>query len=119
MAWFECILCEYSLSFNILFIFILDMTQTTADLIVMVALGKPSIKEVKMDQLQKMKKIFNLGLLRGKDKMTHFRAIANLLRKEGYITIHDSKEEDQGSLTRDDVKVVKEIILDESTAKDS
>lgn len=119
MAWFECILCEYSLSFNILFIFILDMTQTTADLIVMVALGKPSIKEVKMDQLQKMKKIFNLGLLRGKDKMTHIRAIANLLRKEGYITIHDSKEEDQGSLTRDDVKVVKEIILEESTAKDS
>lgn len=32
------------------------MTQTTADLIVMVALGKPSIKEVKMDQLHKMKK---------------------------------------------------------------
>ena len=26
---------------------------------------------------------------------------------------------DQGSLTRDDVKVVKEIILEESTAKDS
>ena len=51
--------------------------------------------------------------------MTHIRAIANLLRKKGYITIHDSKEEDQGSLTRDDVKVVKEIILEESTAKDS
>ena len=50
--------------------FILDMTQTTADLIVMVALGKPSKKEVKMDQLRKMKKIFNLSLLRGKDKMT-------------------------------------------------
>ena len=101
------------------FIFILDMPQTTADLIVMVALGKPSIKEVKMDQLQKMKKVFNLGLLRGKDKMTHIRAIANSLRNEGYITIRESKEEDQGSVTRGDVKVVKEIILGECTAKDS
>ena len=108
-------LCEYSLSF----IFILDMTQTTAELIVIKALGKPSIKGVKMDQLQKTKKIFNLGLLRGKDKMTHIRAIANSLCKEGYITIHESKDEDQGSLTRDDVKVVKEIILEESTAKDT
>lgn len=60
MAWFECILCEYSLSFNILFIFILGMTQATSDLIVMVALGKPSIKEVKMDQLQKLQKLQNL-----------------------------------------------------------
>ena len=95
------------------------MPQTTADIIVMVALGKPSIKEVKMDQLQKMKKVFNLGMLRGKDKMTHVRAIANSLRNEGYITIPKSKEEDQGSVTRGDVKVVKEIILGESTAKDS
>ena len=95
------------------------MPQTTADIIVMVALGKPSIKEVKMDQLQKMKKVFNLGMLRGKDKMTHVRAIANSLRNEGYITIPKSKEEDQGSVTRCDVKVVKEIILGESTAKDS
>ena len=95
------------------------MPQTTADIIVMVALGKPSIKEVKMDQLQKMKKVFNLGMLRGKDKMTHVRAIANSLRNEGYITIPKSKEEDQGSVTRGDVKVVKEIILGESTSKDS
>ena len=95
------------------------MTQTTADLIVMVALDKPSIKEVKMDQLQKMKKIFNLGLLRGKDKMTHIRAIANSLRNEGYITVRESEEEDQGSVTRGDVKVVKEISLEQSIVKDS
>ena len=87
------------------------MPQTTADIIVMVALGKPSIKEVKMDQLQKMKKVFNLGMLRGKDKMTHVRAIANSLRNEGYITIPKSKEEDQGSVTRGDVKVVKSLQL--------
>lgn len=99
--------------------FFLDMPQTTADLIVMVALGKPSIKEVKMDQLQKMKKVFNLGLLRGRDKMTPIREIANSLRNEGFITIPESKEEDQASVTCGDVKVVKEIILGECTAKDS
>ena len=42
--------------------------------------------------------------------MTHVRAIANSHRK-GYITIPKSKEEDQGSVTRGDVKVVKDIIL--------
>ena len=84
----------------------------------MVALGKPSIEQVKMDQLQKMKKV-NIGLLQGKDKMIHIRAIANSFCNEGYINIHESKEEDQGSMTRGDVKVVKEIILEESTAKDS
>ena len=40
--------------------FILGMTQATSDLIVMVALGKPPIKEVKMDQLQKLQKLQNL-----------------------------------------------------------
>ena len=42
LGYLEYLLCEYSFSLNILLIFILDMTQTTADLIVMVALGKPS-----------------------------------------------------------------------------
>ena len=65
------------------------MTQSTAELIVMIVLGKSSIKDVKMDQLHKMRKMFNLGLLRGKDKMTHVRAIANSLNSEGYITISD------------------------------
>jgi len=36
--------------------------------------------------------------------MTHIRAIANSLCKEGYITIHESKEEDQGSLPHGDVR---------------
>lgn len=102
-----------------LFVFIQDMPQTTAGLIVMAALGKPPIKEVKMGQLQKMKKVFNLGLLQGQDKMTHIRAIANSLHDEGYIILDELKEEDQGSVTQSDVKVVKEIILEESTAKES
>ena len=39
-------------------------------------------------------KILNLGLLRGKDKMTHLRVIENSLRNEGYITIPEFKEDD-------------------------
>lgn len=69
------------------------------------------IKDVKMDQLHKMRKMFNLGLLRGKDKMTHIRAIADSLNSEGYVTI--SEEADRESLTRSDVQIVKEIALED------
>ena len=86
------------------------MTQSTAELIVMIVLGKSSIKDVKMNQLHKMRKMFNLGLLRGKDKMTHIRAIANSLNSEGYVTI--SEQADRGCLTHHDVKIVKEIDLE-------
>ena len=91
--------------------FALDMTQSTAQLIVMTVLGKTSIKDVKMDQLHKMRKMFNLGLLRGKDKMTHVRAIANSLNSEDYIAL--SEGADHGSLTRNDVQIVKELSLED------
>ena len=87
------------------------MTQSTAELIVMIVLGKSSIKDVKMDQLHKMRKLFNLGMLRGKDKMTHIRAIANSLNSEGYVTI--SEHADLGCLTRNDVKIAKELNLED------
>lgn len=58
------------------------MTQSIADLIVMMVLEKLLIKDVKMDELHKLKKIFSLSLLRGKDKPTHVRAIPNALRTE-------------------------------------
>ena len=51
--------------------------------------------------------------------MTHVRAIANSLNNKGYITIRELEEEDQWSVTRGDVKVVKEIIMEESIVKDS
>ena len=51
--------------------------------------------------------------------MTHVRAIANSLHNKGYITIRELEEEDQWSVTRGDVKVVKEIIMEESVVKDS
>ena len=51
--------------------------------------------------------------------MTHVRAIANSLHNKGYITIRELEEEDQWSLTRGDVKVVKKIIMEESIVEDS
>ena len=83
----------------------------------MVALGKPSQKEVKMDQSQKMKKSSILAFYEARTRW--LRAIANSLRNEGHITIRESEEENQGSVTRGDVKVVKEIIMKESVVKDS
>ena len=47
------------------------------------------------------------------------RAIENSLRNEGHITIGKSEEKNQGSVTRGDVKVVKEIIMEESVVRDS
>lgn len=64
-----------------------------------------------------MKKIFNFGFLRGKDKMIYIRAIVNLFYNEGYIILFEFKEEDQGLVIRGDVKVVKEIILGEFIVK--
>lgn len=43
--------------------------------------------------------------------MTHVRAIANSLNSEGYVTI--SEQADQGCLTRNDVKIVKELNLED------
>ena len=48
----------------------------------MMVLGKSSIKYVKMDQQHKMRKMFNLEIPRGKDKMTHIRAMANPLNSK-------------------------------------
>ena len=83
----------------------------------MVALGKPSQKEVKMDQSRKMKKSSILAFYEARTRW--LRAIANSLRNEGHITIRESEEENQVSVTRGDVKVVKEIIMEESVVKDS
>ena len=70
-----------------------------------------------MDQLRKMKK--NLQSWPFTRQGQDDSAIANSLRNEGHITIRQSEEENQGSATRGDVKVVKEIIMEESVVKDS
>ena len=83
-------------------------------LILMVALGKRSIKEVKMNQLQKMKKSSILAFYKARTRW--------LTSEQLQITPqwgHESKEEDQGSVTHGDVKVVKEIIMEQAIVKDS
>lgn len=46
------------------------MTQSTADLIVMMVLEKSLIKDAKMGELYKLERIFSLSLQRGKGKPT-------------------------------------------------
>ena len=43
--------------------------------------------------------------------MTHIRAIANSLNSEGYVTI--SEQADLGCLTLNDVKIAKELNLED------
>ena len=67
-----------------------------------------------MNHLHKLRKMFNLSLLRGKDKYTHVRAVANSLYSEGYIKI--AEEANLASLTcltRDDISVVKTLDLED------
>lgn len=98
-------------TFYINFLLFSDLTQNSADLMVMAVLKKPSIKDVKMNHLHKLRKMFNLSLLRGKDKYTHVRAVANSLYSEGYIKI--AEEANLASLTRDDISVVKTLDLED------
>lgn len=51
-------------------VFFEDMTQSTADLIVMMVLEKSLIKDAKMGELHKLERIFSLSLQRGKGKPT-------------------------------------------------
>ena len=101
----------YDATFYINFHLFSDLTQNSADLMVMAVLKKPSIKDVKMNHLHKLRKMFNLSLLRGKDKYTHVQAVANSLKSEGYINI--AEEANLASLTRDDISVVKTLDLED------
>ena len=53
-----------------------------------------------MDHLHKLKKLFQLGILRGKDKAKHITALASTLYSE---------ESNLASLARSDVKVIKSL----------
>ena len=67
------IFISHSFSFS----FLAELTQVSCDCIVMVALEKASIEKIqRAKDLEKLKKLFGLTLLRGKDKSTYIRAIA-------------------------------------------
>ena len=65
-----------------------------------------------MDQLRKWEKPFTR---QGQDDSERLKTHCN----EGHITIGKSEEKNQGSVTLGDVKVVKEIIMEESVVRDS
>ena len=76
----------------------------------MMCLNVNSIKDVQMSrQLLPLKKMFRLSYLRGQDKNTHVRAIANAFLENNYVKIEEGA--DLAKLTRDDVACVKELAL--------
>lgn len=90
--------------------FFLDLTQASSDVIVMVALKLNNIKEVQMmKHLYPLKKLFGLSLLRGQDKNTYVRAIANSLLELNYVEV--TADADLVKLKREDVTSIKEVVL--------
>lgn len=82
------------------------MTQDICDVIIQVALGKESIKDVQYTKdLQPLKKQFQLTLLRGKEKICYIRAIANQLYVHGYVKLADGVNH-QTKLKREDIVIV-------------
>lgn len=76
----------------------------------MSALEKTSIERVqRAKELEKLKKLFGLTLLRGKDKNTYGRAIANALIHHGYVKMNE--DANLANLKRDEVKLVKNLEL--------
>ena len=51
------------------------MTQSTADLIVMMILEKSLIKDVKMGELHKLERIFSLSLQRGRVNLPRYKLL--------------------------------------------
>lgn len=87
-----------------------ELTQASCDCIVLVALDKPSISNVQRSKdLEKLKKLFGLSLLRGKDKNTFIRAIASALIQHAYVEV--DKNAELANLSRDQLKTVKKLEL--------
>jgi len=71
---------------------------------------KPSIEKIqRAKELEKLKKMFGLTLLRGKEKNTFIRAIASALVQYGHVKIN--KDADLAHFTRDEVKIAKCVEL--------
>lgn len=84
------------------------MTQTSCEVVVLAVLNKNSISDVQVDKhLRPLKKLFNLTLLRGQDKNTYVRAIANALYTHKYISLKDAA--DRANLTREDIDILRSL----------
>lgn len=79
-------------------------------MILMVALEKMHIKDVLYGKdLVPLKKKFQLTMLRGQDKNTFVRALANSLFKNGYVHVAMDDGAELKNLRREDIKKVKPV----------
>lgn len=94
--------------FSTFTLFSAGMTQTSCEVVVLAMLNKNNIRDVQVDKhLRPLQKLFNLTLLRGQDKNTYIRAIANTLYTHKYISLKDAA--DRANLTREDIDILRSL----------
>ena len=78
----------------------------------MVALENPSVDKMqRATDLEMLKKLFGLSLIRGKDKNTNIRAIVCSLIEHGYTKIEDNADLAYNNLTRNQDSVAVALFL--------
>ena len=86
------------------------MTQASCDVVVLTYLKKSSIRDIQLvKHLTPFKKLFKLTLLRGQDKNTFIRAIANSLYTHKYISFKEGS--DIVNLKREDINILNHVSL--------
>lgn len=87
-----------------------DMTQGSCDVVVLTFLQKNSIPDIQLVKyLTPSKKLFKLTLIRGQDKNTFIRAIANSLYIHKYISFKEGS--DLVNLKREDINILNHVSL--------
>lgn len=86
------------------------MTQGSCDVVVLTFLQKNSIPDIQLVKyLTPSKKLFKLTLIRGQDKNTFIRAIANSLYIHKYISFKEGS--DLVNLKREDINILNHVSL--------
>lgn len=86
------------------------MTQGSCDVVVLTFLQKNSIQDIQLVKyLTTSKKLFNLTLIRGQDKNTFIRAIANSLYIHKYISFKEGS--DLVNRKREDINILNHVSL--------
>lgn len=86
------------------------MTQGSCDVVVLTFLQKNSIQDIQLVKyLTTSKKLFKLTLIRGQDKNTFNRAIANSLYIHKYISFKEGS--DLVNLKREDINILNHVSL--------
>lgn len=86
------------------------MTQGSCDVVVLTFLQKNSIQDIQLVKyLTTSKKLFNQTLIRGQDKNTFIRAVANSLYIHKYISFKEGS--DLVNLKREDINILNHVSL--------